>query len=319
MKKILAADLGGTNSRFACFEFDEASGLRLAGKARLKTAEHSSFGQLLEALWDSGLKYGPDQYDIAVLAVPGPVIKGVYCHPANIAWDINVSKAEVKYGLKNCRLINDFAAQAYACRTPVVDSGLVIQEGHVDQDGALIVIGAGTGLGHCALVPVGGSFVTVNSEGGHKGFPFVGEREAEYERFIRETTGHPFCYGDLVVTGLGLTLLHRFLTGEELTPHQVAATLTPESETLEWYARFYGRAARDYALTVVPLGGVYIAGGITAKNPILVQSPHFINEFRLSVEYPELLAMLPVILNGNDDSGLYGAAFFAQLYLNGKI
>lgn len=319
MKKILAADLGGTNSRFACFEFDEKSGLRLECKARLKTAEHSSFGQLLEALWDAGLKYGPEGFDVSVLAVPGPVIGGVHCHPANISWDINVSKADVKYGLASCRLINDFAAQAYACRTSIVDTGTVIQEGRVDPDGALIVIGAGTGLGHSAMVPCGEGWAIVNSEGGHKGFPFVGEREAEYERFIRETTGHPFCYGDLVVTGLGLTLLHKFLTGDELTPHEVAATLNPESETLEWYARFYGRAARDYALTVVPLGGVYIAGGITAKNPILVQSPHFINEFRLSVEYPDLLAMLPVILNGNDDSGLYGAAFYAQLYLDGTV
>jgi glucokinase len=61
---------------------------------------------------------------------------------------------------------------------------------------------------------------------------------------------------------------------------------------------------------VLALGGVYLCGGVAAKNPLLVEHPAFLEEFRLSPSHNDLLSGLPVLLNLNEDSGVFGAAIF---------
>lgn len=318
MQKILAADIGGTNSRFACFEVGPDGRLSFRHAARLKTRAAGSFAGLLAALWDQGFAPGPKDFDIAVLAVAGPVQGGTQCRPPNIPWEIRAADA-AGIGLARCLLLNDFVAQAFGCRTGAVAQARVIQAGRADPSAALAVIGAGTGLGHCALVPHGKGFAAVPSEAGHAAFPLYGDREEEYGRFLRKQTGKSYAYGDLVVSGSGLGLVHEFLTGERLAPGEIGRGLTPDSETLVWFARLYGRACRNYALSVLALGGLYVSGGVAAKNPGLVDNPHFVAEFRNSESHGALLSNIPVLLNDNEDIGLYGAGFCGLLALEGRV
>ena len=76
-------------------------------------------------------------------------------------------------------------------------------------------------------------------------------------------------------------------------------------------ARFYGRACRNYALQVLARGGVYISGGVAAKVPALISHPEFELQFRNSNTLRTILASIPVFLNTNEESGLWGAAYFA--------
>jgi glucokinase len=171
----------------------------------------------------------------------------------------------------------------------------------------------GTGLGKAALVSDGrGGHIALPSEGGHTLFPFVTDREWEYFRFLQARTGRTQIIGDLVVTGGGLSALHSFLAGRELDPPEVAAGFATHPETLAWFARFYGRACRDLALQVLALGGLFVSGGIAAKNPEVVEHPVFAEEFRASETHPHLLAQIPVRLNANEDSGLWGAAMLGR-------
>jgi glucokinase len=55
---------------------------------------------------------------------------------------------------------------------------------------------------------------------------------------------------------------------------------------------------------------MFIAGGVAAKNPMFVQVPEFLEEFHNSHVYREFLHSVPVRLNANEASGLYGAAFY---------
>jgi glucokinase len=107
----------------------------------------------------------------------------------------------------------------------------------------------------------------------------------------------------------------RTLSGEDLEPREVTARLTPQSETLAWAAKFYGRVCRDYALEVLALGGLYIAGGVAARNPEILTHENFRNEFMGSSTMGHLLANIPVFLIDNQDSGLWGAAFLGQQIL----
>jgi glucokinase len=123
--------------------------------------------------------------------------------------------------------------------------------------------------------------------------------------------GEEYVIGNTVISGRGLSYIHRFLTGERLKPQEVTGKLTPSSETLVWAARFYGRACRNYALETLAFGGVYISGGVAPKFPSLVTHEAFATEFRSSRTLSAVLEKIPVYLNRNEESGLWGAAVLA--------
>jgi glucokinase len=310
MKNILTADIGATNSRFAHFEVDQKGKLSLVGTQWLKTQESGSFGNLLEQVGARDFPLEAEWADIAVIAVACPVERGVYCSPPYISWDIDLSTAQKKLGVNRSLLINDFVAQAFACRSPIAEAAEQILPGQRVFNATVAVIGAGSNLGKASLVPDGsGGFVAVPSEGGHANFPFVSDREFEFQEFLLRELGEEYVTANTIVSGRGLSSIHRFLTGETLKPQEVTAKLTPNSETLIWAARFYGRACRNYALETLALGGLYVSGGVAPKVPSLVTHEAFATEFRSSRTLSAVLEKIPVYLNKNEESGLWGAAF----------
>lgn len=307
--KILAADIGGTSARFGHFKAENGGELEYVSSEWLETARSSSFGELMEMLVESDFGLPPGEADIVSLAIAGPVVGGVRSYPPNISWDVDLSNAAQEFGFRDFSLLNDFAAQAYACRSPIMREAREILPGEIDYDAVAAVIGAGTGLGHAALIPdERGGHLAMPSEGGHMLFPFTTDEEYEYGRFLREATGREQIIGDIVVSGGGLSLLHRFLTGEKLEPKEVAGKLEQNPETLKWFARFYGRVCKNFALLTVAMGGLYISGGVAAKTPLLIDNEHFKREFRSSETHSRLLSRIPVLLNSNQESGLWGAA-----------
>jgi glucokinase len=310
MHTILAADIGGTSSRFAWFELHDAALLSLRHSIWLPTRDAASFHELLAALRASSFPHAPDEADIAVFAVAGPVENGSRCLPPNIAWEIDLTGSELAGVLPPTVLINDFVAQAYASRSPIADGARSILPGRAVTDAVIAVVGAGTGLGKAALVPLDhGRYRALPSEGGHALFPFVSPREQAYAEFLRQKSGQPQLIGDLVVSGNGLRYLHWFLSGEELSARDVTARLQPNSETLAWAATFYGRVCRNFALEVLARGGIYIAGGVAARSPQLLTHPNFQREFIDCPAMSHLLQDIPVWLIDNQESGLWGAAW----------
>jgi glucokinase len=312
MAEILAADIGGTNSRFAHFETNEGGKLALKGTCWLKTKESSSFKELMDNLRKADFSLKPDDADIAAMAVAGPVEKGgVYSAPPYIDWDIDISSPD-RFGLRQAVLINDFVAQGWAALSPVGKAARQILKGEADPAGAVAVIGAGTGLGMAALVPDGaGGYTSSPSEGGHQAFPLLTKEECTFGEFVIKDTGHEYPTGNTVVSGGGLSRIHEFLTGERLEPSEVSERLEKTPDTLHWIARFYGRACRGFALAVLASGGLYIAGGVAARAPAIVEHEAFESEFRRSPKMEATLARIPVYLITDQESGLWGAAYFA--------
>jgi glucokinase len=309
MKTILAADIGGTHSRFAAFRTGEERRLELIRSLWLNTAEFDSMKAMLDQLEKENFDLPASAADVSVMAIAGPIINKTYSNPPNIDWDIDLSELAGALGLKKCALINDFVAQAFACRTPVMDAARRILPGTVDPAAPLAVIGAGTGLGHATLIPLEkGGYAALGSEGGHASFPFESAAEVNYMHYLLKDTGEPYVRAETVVSGSGLSRLHHFLTGERLKPAQVARRLTDESATLRWMARFLGRLSRNYALAVVAFGGVYISGGVAAKLPELVTHREFARAFRKTDVMSHVLNRIPVFLNADEESGLWGAA-----------
>ncbi|MGE4291600.1 MAG: glucokinase [Desulfovibrio sp.] len=331
MYEIFVADIGGTNSRFALFTAGP-DGLVSRRRFLFPTGEAASFRELFARLLPQLLPALTRRPDMAVLAVPGVVFDGRRCDPPNIVWDLDLDrdwkpqtepdpepepKSEPENDIMRAlfqdtpvRMINDFEAQAFAMSRSGLERAAVIQAGRYDSGRAMAMIGAGTGLGHCGLMPHSDGFVAVPSEAGHAAFAFAGPGERDFETFVLERLEVRYCCQEHVVSGQGLALVHEFVSGERLAPVEVAARLGDHPETVRWFARFYGRAARQYVLALMATGGLGIAGGVAARNPCLVRDPAFLEEFRSCRGYETVLGEVPVRLFADEDNGLFGAACF---------
>lgn len=319
MARILAADLGGTTSRFGYFETGGHEP-RLVESRRIASSMVRSFPELLAALAASGFVLSPMEADFVALAVAGIVRDGVFCQLTNAPWSVDLRAPGLGLPVERTVLMNDFVAQAFGCRTSVAgSSALLVQYGR-QAGGVVAVMGAGTGFGQCALIEEKGRLRALPSEGGHAPLAFVTPYEFELSRFIARKTGHSHAFGDTVLSGRGLSLVHEFLTGRSLEPAEAAAEAGPGTETAAWFARLYGRACRSYVLHVLARGGLDICGGVAAKNPHFVTSREFLEEFTDCPAYGDLLASIPVRLITHPDTGLLGAAAYGATLLDeGRI
>jgi len=314
---VLAADIGGTSGRFALFQVRE-SALEMTARVELPSAVPGGFEALLRPALESLAGVAPecpapDAPVAAVLAVAGPVRGGRFCLPPNIPYTLDLDSLPNGLLPAASLLVNDFAAQAHGCRLFGMERSEPVLPGVMDPGETQAVLGPGTGLGKAALIPDGrGGVVVGGSEGGHAAFPFGSGEEQRFQDFVLKATGEPFVRWETVVSGPGLALIHRFLTGEALSPAQVSASLGADAPTTEWFARFLGRACRDYVLEVVARGGVYVSGGVAARNPMFLAHGAFEKEFRASHTHPELMAGVGVRLVRDQNVGLWGAASLAR-------
>lgn len=310
--KILAADIGGTNSRFAIVEMNSLADISMAEPVIFPTWSDSieSFDQLLQHYSDNRPAGTPDveDFDALAIAIAGAV-SGQRATLPNLPWDIDLT---VSRPLKRVFLLNDFFAQAHAFMDPDVFDRLdLVRSGSAIGPGSIAIVGAGTGLGHAALKPLGGDRIVISSEAGHVTFAFHGDRERSVEGAILKRTGKTWLSGDSVVSGSGAVRLHEALTGEAVSPAEALKKGEFESETCALFARFYARVCRNYCLTMFPVEALVISGGVAAKNPHLIASESFIDEFNDGMSYRHILERIPVYLNRDEALGLKGAAIHA--------
>lgn len=334
---ILAADIGGTHSRFALFHIDASKNLlsgalTLVRKARFATTASGSTADMMRLLasvsGDDGGYFTPQSrepvaVDAAVFAIPGPTAvadpsfappQDEVCFCPNISWPLEAAPVKTALSGAPVRFVNDFVANGFACALlPGVIDAVTVLEGEAKPGFPKAVIGAGTGLGHCLILP-GDPVSIAGSEAGHALFPFAPDEidialhyAAQYERDEIDN--------DMAIAGRGLSILYEFCTGEKHPPHKVAPLAALNGAVLALAAKFYGRAVRHYILNTLALGGVFITGGLAANLPGILTHPAFEAEFRKSEAVPAILAHVPVHHVLNHDTGLWGSAAYAALSL----
>ena len=325
--RVLAADIGGTQARFAEVRVDEAAapvaGHHSGASVEVgpvfvmdtRQAGVSSFS----AFWKFFQRNAPPEladtetFDAVALALAGAVAKDSAVLP-NIDWDIK--PAEVK-AFPNLFLLNDFIAQGHALTAAGAFSRMdAIRPGEEFWPGALAMVGAGTGLGHCALISIdsdtaGGRprWHVLGSEAGHAGFAFQGETEHAIEREWLKRAGKDSLSNDDVVSGSGAVMLHSALTGTTVTAGEALGGDHPD--TVNWFSRFYGRACRHYCLAIYPVRALVLSGGIALRHPHLVRSDAFRDSFNDAAHYRGLMARIPIWLNTDPQIGIRGAALYA--------
>jgi glucokinase len=177
------------------------------------------------------------------------------------------------------------------------------------------VIGAGTGLGEASLIWVEGKAVVIPGEGGHTDLAPGNSQEAGFLQWLWKQ-GKSGCWED-ALSGPGLVAIHRYLCesqgeesgGEALFAAEVAER-DPEAMRIFW--SLYGAEAGNMALRVLARGGVYLAGGIAAKNLDRLDREAFLRRFENKGALSRVLEAIPVYVVTEPSLGLLGAAAAMQ-------
>jgi glucokinase len=251
----------------------------------------------------------------AAIAVAGPVSDGT-ARFTNRGW--NISEAELrKFGFAGARLVNDFAALAFAVE--VLGDGDLRSIGPELRGlagGTVTILGPGTGFGVSCLARDGERAVPMATEGGHMGFAPSDEAELAALQSMWKQFGRVSV--ERILSGSGLETLYRTL--EQLAGRQprplTAAQITADAVNsdpgcrgaLSMFCSIFGAVAGDLALAHGARGGVYIAGGIAQKiEGFLVQSS-FRRRFEEKGRLSPYVQAIPTRLIVNPDVALLGAA-----------
>lgn len=302
----LIGDVGGTKVLLALVTADGA----LIEKRRLASADFQDFDALL-ATYLRDLRV---PIDGGCLAVAGPVADdGRSARLTNLPWSIDAAQLEVRFGLGTLTLINDFAAVALGLAALAPERCVTLQAGEPLATSPRLVVGAGTGLGMAVLLPEGGRWRVLPSEGGNAGFAPADARQAALWSWLHARKGRVIW--EDVVSGPGLANIHRFLGSTELKPEEIATAAvggdTVAGAAVELFLSCYGAFAGDMALALLPRGGVFLAGGIAAKLLPQLQAGAFLTAFNAKGRHAGVMARMPVSVVTDEEVGLAGAALQA--------
>jgi len=340
----LAADVGGTNSRFMLYKVNLDDVIHLNQKApgellleiKYSNICFAKFADVVQAFFDDAnvaqVVEGGIAPEVACLAVAGVAQQNI-CRLTNLDWIINGPELGERFGIPVVEVINDFVGQGYGVLT-LGDDEVIQLAGPEPAVGAPIgCIGAGTGLGQCFLVssPTG-EYQAFPSEGGHAEFAPRGagndETQIQMLRYLKvKFSGWNRISYERVVSGKGICNVYEFLSysrpteidrdvhKEFLDNKQDAGIVAKNAKpgtlcesALSIFASCYGAVAGTFALQVMPFGGLYLSGGVTQKlQQFLVDEGSFLEAYFDKGRVSPMLRDVPLFFVRGDEMGQRGA------------
>lgn len=336
---ILAGDIGGTNTSLALME-------HIGGSFEMKSRQVYStpkLKNLSQAIQRAREAFGADvpgfNIQAACLSIAGPVVDN-RCIPTNISWSLDGDEISREFGFPTL-VINDFTAVCYGI--PLLDvenpqeiTALPHPDGHMpDQSeylpgiGVQAVVGAGTGLGVGYLVEEQDRILALPAEGGHMDFAPFSDITRELQMFMYERNG-AYPEPEMFISGIGIANIFHFmrekkgadsqvirdieLLSDSEIPPAISANIDNDPvcrEILELFVSMYARAAHNLSLAFIPKKGLFLAGGIAAKNKRVFLEDNrfmklFLHNFQPSIR--PVLASIPVYIVEDYKISLYGAA-----------
>lgn len=316
MNTLLAADIGGTKT---LLQLSHADG-ELILQQHFYNHDFADFASVLKQF----LSAVPAEWlpiSSACLAVAAPMdVRRVRL--TNLAWEIDSDKLLAEFPIIQLTLINDFVAIGYGISALDKEDMVVLQRGEPQDKALRAVIGAGTGLGQVVLSPGEQGWQVWPTEGGHTDFaPLNTEQQPLLTKLFQQYEHVSY---ERVLSGAGLSLLYQFVAEqqnshavEELSAAQISQKALQRSDplaekTMQLFMQLYGAQAGNLALMTLPRAGLFIAGGIAAKNLALFEQSHFMQAFLAKGRMQDVLAKIPVFLIKSVDVGLHGARLLAE-------
>lgn len=336
MTLLLAGDIGATKTILRLVESQDLPQQTTLHEQTYRSQEFADLVPMVRQFLEAAKSNQTPEK--ACFGIAGPVVNNT-SKLTNLSWILEASRLEQELQVSKVALINDFVAVGYGV-TGLSKSDLhTLQAGIPDANAPIAVIGAGTGLGQGFVIPQANSYRVFGTEGGHASFAPQSQIEFELLQYLLEKYNINRVSVERVVSGQGIVAIYQFLRsrknyfesptlaetyktweqeiGKENKTVDLAAEIskvanqdTLAQKTMELFVAAYGAEAGDLALKLLPYGGLYIAGGIAAKNlPLMRQGflPAFLRKGRMN----SLLEQIPVRVVLNPQVGLLGSALCA--------
>lgn len=329
--RVLAGDIGGTKVLLEIAEVDGGH-VRMLHERRYFSEAYDALEPIVREFLQTLPAGLPPGIDAACFGVAGPVIAsgtGQHASLTNLPWVVDSEALGRELGVAKVRLINDFQAAGYGIEGLQENDYVVLQAAVPRAHAPRIVIGAGTGLGQGILFWEHDHYEVLATEGGHVDFAPTDELEVELWRYLRRQFDR-VSY-ERVLSGPGLVHIYTFLReyGDAPESAEIAQAMDAgdpaavigeagaegrdalAEKAVDLFVRIYGAQTGNLALATLPVGGIYVAGGIAPKIIKKMSGGAFLAAFGDKGRMRELLARMPVSVVMNSKVGLVGAALAA--------
>jgi len=310
----LVADIGGTNARFAVHDIssDDIKNITV-----LSVEKYPHFLDALKVFIDQIKQKGcwGSLPGAACLAVACPV-DGEVIRFSNSHWSFR--KTELSQGLNNIKvdIINDFSAIAYSISSLLSEEWYQLGGGTPQADKPVAILGPGTGLGMCTMVPVDKGFLILDGEGGHIDFAPTSTQEVAIltelnKRFQRVSI-------ERLLSGAGIINIYQALckiksakefhnTAQDISTAAINGKDKIAVEALSVFCRVLGSIAGNLAMITGAKGGVYIAGGIVPQIITFIDNSECRSRFEDKGRFESYVKQIPLRILLKDQPGLHGA------------
>ena len=310
----LVADIGGTNARFAVHDITHN---QLRDVLVLSVAEHSTFMNALEFLLTHIRNTGEWNIwpDAACLAVACPADREVI-EFTNSSWTFTKTSLKTSLNHVPVDVINDFSAVAYSIPHLAVDEWHQIGGLTPIQEKPICILGPGTGLGACTLLPLDSGYHVLDGEGGHIDFAPTTALEVALLTDLQQR--YPRVSVERVLSGNGIENIYQFLcdrektklefkSAQEITEAAIQHNNEMARRALSIFCEILGSTASNLALITGAKGGVYIAGGIAPRFIEFIDQSNFRQRFEDKGRFKSYVQDIPVRIILKPHLGLFGA------------
>ncbi|PWQ97935.1 glucokinase [Leucothrix arctica] len=306
----IVADLGGTNIRLALVDDIGAMPQHIQ---ELSVGDYVGLIECIERYLTLVPASNVTKLSIAV-ATP---VSGDKIMLTNRDWGFSISQVADHFNLEQVKVVNDFTGLALSL--PLLSAEDLQQVGGTEPsaNGAIALLGAGTGLGVSGLIQSAAGVYPLSGEGGHVTLGATNARELAIFAEFNKRYGHMSAERLLSGTGIGeayevICLIDGVedlnLSPAEISQHAIARTNAQCEELMALFCHWLGVVAGNLALSLGSTGGVYIGGGIIPKlGDYFIQSG-FRKAFESKGRFTNYLSEMPVYVIQAKQPALLGAS-----------
>jgi glucokinase len=338
---LLAGDVGGTKTILSLYALRGDGGLESIAEERFVSGDWPGLAAMVQRF----LADAAEPPRAACFAVAGPVLAG-RARLTNLAWDeLDEQRLAHACGIARVAIVNDFAVLVYGLPHLSDHQTATVRPGSTVAECPVLILGAGTGLGVTIGVAGPQGRQALASEAGHAAFAPRSAREWELATWLRADLGLERLSLERVVSGTGLGHVARWLLERDAAaadhplrriarnwqgaeaaaeaPDDLPAAVAEAAgrgdplarSALDLWLGAYGAATGDLALTCLPRGGIWLAGGTAAKQLHNLRSDRFLEPFLAKGRLRPVLEPMPIQAILDPAIGSFSAACRARLLL----
>lgn len=312
---VLAADVGGTNARFALLSRNEDDFWNIDAYQKFKGDDYKTFQDVLAAYLDQL----DEQPSAAIFSVAGPVTNQKVTL-TNRNWILDAAQLKERFNFSRCVITNDFTAMTRSVAELRESDFIHIKDGQRNPAEPVLVAGPGTGFGVGYLIPHKSGWAVMSTEGGHQAYSPQSPRELELLQILQAE--HGYISLERVAAGIGLPDVHKAISQRLRKPYSpLSPAIIREKaksgdavclEICEIRANAVMGALGDMALSGGARGGIIMAGGVSERMLDFFTAPMAMERFLERGPYRSYMEDIEIRLLTHPQAALIGAAAYFE-------